>query len=187
MVEVMHKVLLEATKAAFVVVSFIVVTIDEVTIIDNTQWLSIHLYVVQQWRRTPILLYMENVSMSTTSNNIFVFMLKCLLEFGGLRLEELCEKLVNIRCNGSSMFQGHRTWVTQQFKEKVAPFVTKVHYFVHNTNLVIITMLMSFLYINLSFSYKVSMPFSHTIRRNWQNFKSWWIYSKPRGINFFEM
>jgi len=35
MVEVMHKVLLEATKAAFIVVSFIVVTANEVTIIDN--------------------------------------------------------------------------------------------------------------------------------------------------------
>jgi len=47
MVEVMHKVLLEATKATFVAASFIAVTIDEVTIIDKTQWLLIHLYMVQ--------------------------------------------------------------------------------------------------------------------------------------------
>jgi hypothetical protein len=30
--------------------------------------------------------------------------------------------------------------VTLHFKDKVAPFVTKVHYFAHNTNLVVITL-----------------------------------------------
>jgi hypothetical protein len=40
---------------------------------DNTQWLSIHLYVVQKWKRIPILLCVEAVSMSTTSDNIFFF------------------------------------------------------------------------------------------------------------------
>ncbi len=136
----MHKVLLDAIKATFAVASFIVVE-DKVTTIDNTQWLSIHLYMVQQWKRIPICLYVETVSISATSNNTFVFMLKCLLEFGGLRLEELCEKLVNIGCNGNNMFQGHMTGVTQQFKKKVVPFVIGVHYFVHKTNLVIITLL----------------------------------------------
>jgi hypothetical protein len=84
MVEVMHKVLFEAIRATFVAASFITISVNEVTITNNTQCLSIHLYVVQQWRRIPILLYMENVSTFATSNNIFAFMLKCLLEFGGL-------------------------------------------------------------------------------------------------------
>ncbi len=48
MAEVMHVVLLEATKATFDVALFIAVNVDEVTMIDNTQWLSIHLYVVQK-------------------------------------------------------------------------------------------------------------------------------------------
>jgi hypothetical protein len=30
--------------------------------------------------------------------------------------------------------------VTLHFKDKVAPFVIKVHYFAHNTNLVVITL-----------------------------------------------
>ncbi len=46
MANVMHKVLLEATKAAFAATSFIPVNANEVTIFDNTQCLSIHLYVV---------------------------------------------------------------------------------------------------------------------------------------------
>jgi hypothetical protein len=48
MAKVMHIVLLEATKVAFVVALFIAVSANEVTMIDNTQWLSIHLYVVQK-------------------------------------------------------------------------------------------------------------------------------------------
>jgi hypothetical protein len=47
MAKVMHGVLLETTKATFVATSFITVTMDEVMAIDNTQWLFIHLYVVQ--------------------------------------------------------------------------------------------------------------------------------------------
>ncbi len=101
--------------------------------------------------------------MFATSNNIFVFMLKCLLQFGGLRLEEFCEKLVNIGCNGSSVFQGHKMGVTHQFEEKVGPFIIGVHGFFHKTNFIVIILSKSFLYINLNFSYKVFTPFPHTI------------------------
>jgi len=53
MVEVMYVVLLEATKTTFVATPPSVVSVDEVTMIDNTQWLSIHLYVVRKWRSIP--------------------------------------------------------------------------------------------------------------------------------------
>ncbi len=90
MAEVMHNILFKAIRVTFVAIFFIAISANEVIIIDNTQCLSIHLYMVQQWKRIPILFYMETVSMFSISNNIFVFMLKCLLEFGGLSVEELC-------------------------------------------------------------------------------------------------
>jgi hypothetical protein len=46
MAKVMHVMLLEATKVAFVATTFIVVSVNEVTTIYNVWWLSIHLYVV---------------------------------------------------------------------------------------------------------------------------------------------
>jgi hypothetical protein len=55
MAKVMQDIILDSTKD-FVVVSFIVVFVDEVMTIDNTQWLFIHLHVVQLWKRIPILL-----------------------------------------------------------------------------------------------------------------------------------
>jgi hypothetical protein len=104
MVEVMYVVLLEVTKTTFVATPFIVVSVDEVTMIDNTQWLSIHLYVVQKWRSIPILLYVEAVSLFATSDNILSLMVKCMLDFGGLRVKKLVRKLVNIGCDKSSVF-----------------------------------------------------------------------------------
>jgi hypothetical protein len=53
MVEVIHELLLKATKATLVFATFIVINANEVTTINNIQWLSIHLYVVQGWKRIP--------------------------------------------------------------------------------------------------------------------------------------
>ncbi len=80
MAKVMHNVLLKATKATFVHANFIVVNVDEITTIDNTQWLSIHLYTVQGWKRIPILLCVESIVVFATSNNIFGLMVKGLLK-----------------------------------------------------------------------------------------------------------
>jgi hypothetical protein len=89
MAKVMHGVLLEATKVTFVATSFITVSADEVMAIDNTQWLFIHLYMLQNWKRIPILLCMEIVNTFATFDNIFALMLKCLGDLGGLGLEDL--------------------------------------------------------------------------------------------------
>jgi hypothetical protein len=56
MAKIMHDILLDSTKAAFVVASFIDVFVDEVMIINNTQWFFIRLYMVQQWKRILIFL-----------------------------------------------------------------------------------------------------------------------------------
>jgi hypothetical protein len=84
----MHVILLEVTKGTFVVAIFILVNVNEVTTINNVQWLSIHLH---GWKmeKILILLCVKIVGFSTTLDNIFSLMFKHMLEFGGLRLEEL--------------------------------------------------------------------------------------------------
>jgi len=57
----MHEVLLEANKSTFSLANFIVINAYEMTTIDNIQWLSIHLYVVESWKRIMILLCFETV------------------------------------------------------------------------------------------------------------------------------
>ncbi len=138
MAKVMHDIILDSTKNF--VVSFIDVFVDEVMTIDNTKWLFIHLYVVQLWKRILILFCVQTMGMSTTFDNIFFLMLKCLVEYGGLRLG-----LINNGCNGNNVLQGLKLGVTLQFKEEVALFVTRVHCFIYKTNLVVITLSSVFL------------------------------------------
>jgi hypothetical protein len=109
MVEIMHDILLDSTKITFCFVSFIVVFANEVTTINNTQWLFIHMYVIEQWKRILILLCVQLMGMLATTDNIFSLMLKCLVEYGGLGLEELVGKLISIKCDGNNMFQGHKS------------------------------------------------------------------------------
>jgi len=104
MVEVMHNVLLNVTKATLAFVAYTNISIDEVKTINNTQWLSIHLYVVQAWKRIPILLYVETIRVLATFDNIFALMFEACLDFGGLGLEELGAKLVGMGCDGSNVF-----------------------------------------------------------------------------------
>jgi hypothetical protein len=75
---------------------------------------------------------------ATWSNNICGLMVQVLPKFGWLRLEELRRKLMNMGYDGSNVFQGHWTWVTLQFQEKVAPFLIRMHCFAHKTNLIVI-------------------------------------------------
>jgi hypothetical protein len=81
------------------------------------------------------------ISLFATSDDIFYLMVKCMLDFGGLGVEEQARKLVSIGCDRSNVFQGHQISVTMQFWNKFSPFITGVHCFAHRTNLGIITLL----------------------------------------------
>ncbi len=88
----MH-VLLEVTKTTFDVANFIVISMDEIIAIDNTQWLSIHLNMVQKWKRIPILLCVEVVGMFAIFSNIFSFDAKMHNWFWGLRVGGVGKKV----------------------------------------------------------------------------------------------
>jgi hypothetical protein len=82
-----------------------------------------NLYVVQKWKNILMFFYVETISQFAIFNNIFSLVLKCMINFKGLRLEELGKKLVK-DCDNNSVLQNNRTSATLQFKEIVA----HVHY-----------------------------------------------------------
>ncbi len=59
---------------------------------------------VQEWKIIPIPLCVEIISMPSTFNNIFSLMVKSFQNFGGLSLEHLGGKVVNMGCDGISVF-----------------------------------------------------------------------------------
>jgi hypothetical protein len=61
MIESMSEFLLKSTQNVVVAVNFIFVNANEIIAIDNTSWISLHLYVVQGWKRIPLLVYLEKV------------------------------------------------------------------------------------------------------------------------------
>jgi hypothetical protein len=46
---------LNAIKVALQKLNFIFVSCDEVTILDNQSWSYVHFYVIDKWKRIPIL------------------------------------------------------------------------------------------------------------------------------------
>jgi hypothetical protein len=100
-------------------------------------------------------------------------------------LEELICKLINIKCDDNNVFQGHKSKVTLQFKEKVTPFVTWVHCFTHNMNLIIITLL------NVPMVHRLKLLlqslyvfFVHSLKK-FAEFQKFVNLHKPRVANYF--
>jgi hypothetical protein len=130
MAKVMHVVLLEVTKATFVIPpSLQSMLMKSSQSITHSGYQSICMW-CKNGGTFPSS-YVLSISLSTTFDNIFSLMVKCMLDFCGLRVEELVGKLVSISCDESNVFQAHQTSVTTQFRDKVAPFITGMHYFAH--------------------------------------------------------
>ncbi len=104
----MHSVLLNVTKTTFAPFVYIGIYVDRVMKIDNTQWFSIHYYVFQVQRGFQSSFELKQLGSLPILTTYFALLVEGYLDFGGLGLEELGAKLVNMGYDGSTMFQGHR-------------------------------------------------------------------------------
>jgi hypothetical protein len=139
MVEVMHNVVLRATKVVVQKSPFISISCDEVTTIKNQSWLSIHVYVIKEWKNVLIMLNLQHVVDGTTSDNLTSLIVKSLMEFGGLSETNLANKLVSFGVDRVTIFQGVKNGVKAQIMQKHAPFVDGMHCMAL-TNLVVQTL-----------------------------------------------
>jgi hypothetical protein len=70
MAECLHKQLIKKIKEVVVGLKYFSLSCDEVTMIDNQSWISIHYYVVQDWCHLPILIFLEQIIEGGGSNNL---------------------------------------------------------------------------------------------------------------------
>jgi hypothetical protein len=70
MVENMHCIVIGPNKITMQKVKYIVVYCDEVTIIDNQSWCSVHVYVNDDFDRMSLLLNLEGVITGGNANNL---------------------------------------------------------------------------------------------------------------------
>jgi hypothetical protein len=113
---------------------------DEVTTIDMTYWVSMHVHVMEGWERVPHFLHISYVLEPGTADHLTERIILALISEGSLTREEIAYKLVCFGVDGVSTFQGHKSGVTTQIREKYAPFTLGIHYFSHKMNLAIQTM-----------------------------------------------
>jgi len=74
---------MEATKATMGVVWYVVLSCDEVFIVDNQYWLIVHCYVVQNWARILILISLDLLFEGSSSDNQTKVIMEALTIGGG--------------------------------------------------------------------------------------------------------
>jgi len=70
MVENMHQIVIISTRAIVQKVKYLVINCDEVTTIDNQSWCNVHAYVVDDFKRIPLLLNLERVIGGSNVDNL---------------------------------------------------------------------------------------------------------------------
>jgi hypothetical protein len=70
MVECIHKQIIKRVKKTITSSKYLALSCDEVTMIDNQSWISIHSYVVQNWCHILLLISFEHVIKRGRANNL---------------------------------------------------------------------------------------------------------------------
>jgi hypothetical protein len=94
MAEFMHQEVLKVTKATMGVVHYVALSCDEVSIVDNQFWLSMHCYVMYNWVRIPILIFLDRVVEGSRSDNLTKVIMKALMIGGGVLKDQIAQKLI---------------------------------------------------------------------------------------------
>jgi len=141
MSEHLHASILNDWKAAMQSAKVISIFANEITAMDNTCWIGVYVYTMDNWETTPDLLHLSCVADGGIADNLTFVIMHALLEEGGLSHEELASKLVCFGADGVSTFQGPKTSITAQIREKWAPFILEISCVSHRVNLVVETLL----------------------------------------------
>jgi hypothetical protein len=72
MAKAFHTIIMQVVKLILGKVNVYTLSCDEVTLIDNQFWLSIHAYTIQNWIRVPMLLFLEHVVHGFNATNLII-------------------------------------------------------------------------------------------------------------------
>ena len=101
-------------KVALAQCEFFSLTCDEVITVVCQTWISIHVYVVNEFVCVPMLLTLERVTVGAGSYNLTTVLVEALQQLGGLTLEQIREKLLCFGADGAAVFHGIKGGVTVQ-------------------------------------------------------------------------
>ena len=115
MAEAMYAQVLNKTRMTISVARYIALSCDEVSCIDNSSWISVHAYVVQNWSRVPVLISLEHVTDGGKAKNLTKMIMSAVGSAGGLSQEDIGNRLL---CFGTGKLDYLKPcFVFQQFCE----------------------------------------------------------------------
>jgi len=83
--------------------SNVTLTTDEITNMDNQNWISIHGYVLKDWSWILVLLIMKQIVDGSNLDNFTRVLMNSLKLCGGISKEHIINKLVSFGANGVSV------------------------------------------------------------------------------------
>ena len=125
----------EDMKESIKDLNFIALSLDEVIAIDNTSWVCMHVYTVNNLCRQPFLLFVAKLNSSATTENLYELLKTTLIESGGLDSMEIAKKLVCVGADGALVMQGHKGRLCKKIKNDLAPYAIPIHCMAHRMNL----------------------------------------------------
>jgi hypothetical protein len=117
-------------------VSFIALSADETSTIDNQSIIVIHVYVTSHWAHQSLMVALVKMeSNGATSDSLTKVIMSVLKVNYGLDSQAIASKILCFRADGVAAFQGFKNGVTKQIKEDHAPFAMGMHYCAHHLQL----------------------------------------------------
>jgi hypothetical protein len=104
---------------------------------DNQSWISIHVYIVNNQHKVPILLNLERIVNGGKFDNLTSVIIHSLVVFGGMSKIDIANIVVYFGADDVTSFQGLKTNVIIQLVNKHCPFVLGIHCMAHQCNFTI--------------------------------------------------
>jgi hypothetical protein len=91
------------------------------TTLDNQSWANVHVYIMQDYKKVHILLFLECVLDDANSNNMIQLIIEALTIRGTLSKKYITKKLVSFGVDKVIIFQGTCNGVIVQIQKNYAP------------------------------------------------------------------
>ena len=111
--------------------NFIALSLDEVTIIDNTSWVCMHVYTINNLCHQPFLLSVAKLNRSATTENLYELLKNALIECRGLDSMEIAKKIACVGVDGTLVIQGLKGSLYKKIKNDLAPYVILINCMAH--------------------------------------------------------
>ncbi len=88
-------------------IKYLIVSCDEITTINNQSLCNVHAYVVDGFKRMPLLLNLERVVGKGFVDNLATSILRSLMKYGCLIVEQIGSKIVCFGLDGVATYKVH--------------------------------------------------------------------------------